>query len=195
MKKRIKLMNKFFSKNKVKPNEEVTQFINEDIENAVLRAKTFIGSKKVAKPLVLITPNVNHPKLKFVLTKTKEDEEFDVVYNNTLLTIIFLGEKDLNYHQLLINHTSGDISDDIIGEVKYDNISNTELEITNTQENKGTTLSTVTFDLHLVGNGTLSFDLRNHYAFDEERYLNILTEKEQYVVDTLKRAINTNWNL
>lgn len=192
MKKRIKLVNKYFQKNKVKPNEEVNELLNEDIEKAVERAKAFIGSKKVSKPIILRTPNLNHNNLKFKLTKTDESEEFEVEYNNTLLTVIFLGENDLNYHQIEIDHVTGHLGDDIIGEVKYDEISNTELVITNTQENKNTTLSKVSFDMHLRSNGTLSFELRNHYAYDEDKYLNVLTEKEQYIVDTLKRAINTN---
>lgn len=191
MKKRIKLMNKYFRNNKTKPNEEVLDFISEDINKAIERAKTFMGNKRVSKPIVLNAPNTNYNNLKFKLTKTKDEEEFKVKYNNTLLTIMFLGENALNYHQLIVNHENGEIGDDIIGEVKYDDISNTEIIINNSQEGKST-LSTVTFEMHLKSNGTLSFDLRNHYDFDNEKYLNILTEEEQYVVDTLKRAINTN---
>lgn len=192
MKKRIKLMKKHFRKNKGKPSEQVTEFINSDIEKAVERAKTFMGNKKVSKPIVLRAANIDDSNLKYRLSKHKNEDEFNVEYNNTLLTIIFLGEKDLNYYQMVINHENGQVGDDVVGVVKYEDISNTELAVNNTTMDKQKTLSTVTFDMYLRSNGTLSFDLRKHYMYKDEKYLNALTEKEQYIVDTLTKAINTN---
>ena len=78
------------------------------------------------------------------------------------------------------------MGDNIIGEVKYDEISNTD---DTNAKNKNTTLSKVSFEMHLKSNGTLSFELRNHYAYDEDKYLNVLTEKEQYIVDTLNEQL------
>ena len=175
MKKRIKLMNKYFRKPKGKPKKEVQDLINADVENALQRATKLINNKNVAEPLILRTADTNTEDLRYRLTRTKKGENFLVEYDNTLLTAIFLGEQTLNYYQVLIDHVTGELYDDVVGEVNYKDITNTELAINHDRDERGPVLSTVTFDLHLNGSGTLSFDLRNHYAFDEERYLNILT--------------------
>lgn len=191
MNKRIKLMSKYFKKNVGKPNQEVAVFMDADVENALGRAKKLMGDAKVSEPIVIRTIDLENPEAKFRLSQPKKSEDFVVEYNNTLLTALFLGEKEINYYQARIDHITGRVYGDVLGEIKYADVSNTELNIINEVRGKNERISKVTFDMHLGGAGTLSLILRNHYMFNEQKYPNVLTEKEQYIVNTLRAAINT----
>lgn len=190
MKERIKLMKKYFKKKKGVHLEEATNLINNDLNNALERAKTLIVTKDVSEPFVLRGPNLYNEDLKYRLNKDNKEDEFDVDYNNSLITIIFLGKTKLYYYQSEIDHVNGLVNEELSGEVKYSNILNTEFEIDNQVDQKyNPIISVVNLVLTLDNEAELVFNLRNHYEFNDEKYPNVLTDNEKYIAKTIKAAI------
>lgn len=191
MKKRIKLLKKYFKKNTGKKDSEVSELIKNDLNNAFKRAETLVATKDVSKPFILRGPNIYDENLKYRLNRDNKDEEFNLEYSNSLITILFLGKNTLFYYQSEVDHINGLVNEEFTGEVKYDNVLNTELEIDNqVDRNHNPITSTVNLVLTLKNEAELVFNLRNHYEFNDDKYPEVLTEDEKYIVKTIKEAIN-----
>jgi len=191
MKKRIKLLKKYFKKNTGKKDSEVSELIKNDLNNAFKRAETLVATKDVSKPFILRGPNIYDENLKYRLDRDNKDEEFNLEYSNSLITILFLGKNTLFYYQSEVDHINGLVNEEFTGEVKYDNVLNTELEIDNqVDRNHNPITSTVNLVLTLKNEAELVFNLRNHYEFNDDKYPEVLTEDEKYIVKTIKEAIN-----
>lgn len=190
MKNRIKLMKKYFKKKKGPHNEEANTFVNNDLNLAVNRAKALLINEEVSEPFVLRGPNLYNGDIKYRLNQNDKNDKFVVDYNDTLLTVIFLGAKKLHYYQAEIDHTNGNIDEEVSGEIKYENILSTEIEIDNNVSNNLPLLSVVNLVLTLENETEVVFNLRNHYNFDESNYPEVLTETEKYIAKTIKEAIN-----
>jgi len=190
MKKIRKIVNKHFKKSTGKLNKEVTNVINNDIEDALKRADLLLADNKVSEPIIIKTADTTHENVRFRLTK-RERHEFDVEFDHTLLTVLYFGANDLTYYQTSINHVTGHVFEDVLGVVKYKDIVNNEFMITNDYDEKlDTTISKLNVLLSLKDGDTINLTLRNHHEYNEDKYPNLLTTDEKYVIDTLKRAIN-----
>lgn len=189
MKNRKKLMDKHFKKNTGKPDDKVTEIINEDIDQALIRANMLIGDKTISEPIIIKTADTEFENVRFKLSK--EDDDFNVEYDKSLVTALYLGAHDLTFFQTKIDHTTGHVGQDALAVVKYRDIVNNELFITNDYNEKlDTVVSKVIIELSLKDGDMLVISLRNHHEFTNDKYPNILTDDERYVVDTLKKAIN-----
>lgn len=189
MKKRLKVMKKHFKKKKGNAKPKALEFVKADLDKAVKRSKALLITNELSEPFVLRAPNFENENIKIRLYKDEENQIVD--YNNTLLTVLYLGKKKLHYYQATVDHLNGNVEEEVTGEVKYSNIISTELELDNNYEtNNSPVLSVLDLILTLKNNEELVINLRNHYAFNEENYPDVLTSDEKYIVETIKEAVN-----
>lgn len=190
MKEKINLLNNYFKKSKGEVVPKVDSYVDADLNLALERAKTLIAKEDLSKPFVLRSPNLDETKVRFRLNKVEGKEEHVVDYDHTLVTIIFLGAKKLYYYQGDIDHVRSLISNEVVGEILYVDVVNTEVEVNNEVNRNLPYVSEVNLALTLRTGNELVFNLRTHYLYNEEKYPNILTDDERYIVETIKAAIN-----
>lgn len=194
MKNRIKLVKKYFKSRKSVENNEVTNYLEADIENVLNRAHTLIGIDvdEASKPFVIVTPSAFYDggKVKYRIVK-KEDDTFRVDYDQSLVTSIYLTNESLYYHQASVNHNNGFIDFDIAGELNLFDVTHTEtiLEYDNDLEPK---ISQLIFRLNLVDGSNIEFYLREHVIHKDYHLETLLTEQEEYIVNTIKTAIRNS---
>lgn len=190
MKNRIKLIKKYFRSKSANENETVTKYLEEDIDNVLSRAHTLIGIKKgdLSEPLVIITPNSFYEGGKVRYRIIKLDDEYRVDYDQSMVTSIYLTNESLYYHQASVNHNNGVIDFDIAGELNLFDVTHTEtiLDYDNVENPK---VSQLIFRLNLVDGSNIEFYLRDHFLHDEYYLETLLTEEEEYVINTIKEAI------
>lgn len=191
MKKRNKLMKKHFKTTNGKENHKMEQLIKEDNEQAIERAKLVVSleNEGYSEPIVIVTPNTS-TKRKVRFRTTKVDHTIRVDYDYALVTTLFLGGRSLFYHQSSIDYLIGAVESDVAYEVGYTDIVKVETFIGYDNPNNPK-LRVVMLTLGLANATTITIPLRNHYIFDKTEKNEILTEKEQYIIHTIKKAIRT----
>lgn len=194
MKRRIKLIKKYFKSKSLVENNDVTNFLEEDIENVLSRAYTLIGidEDEVSKPLVIITPSAFYDggKVKYRIIK-KDDDNFRVDYDQSLVTSIYLTNESLYYHQASVNHNNGFIDFDIAGGLNLFDVTHTET-ILDYDDPVKPKISQLILRLNLVNGSNIEFYLRDHYLHDDYLLETLLTEDEAYIINTIKAAIENS---
>lgn len=191
MKNRNKIMKKHFGKISGKIEEKAKLIIEEDLIKAGNRARQLLDLENlvVSNPLIVRTAsNFNH-KTKYRINLLKDSSHLD--YDQSLVTTIFLGTKELYYHEVLVNHQDGKISNDVAGEVSYKDITHVEVVIDSNEARSKVNVITVELILNLINGTSLVFNLRTHYLYNESEYPELLLEEERYVVNTIKEAIRS----
>lgn len=191
MKNRNKLMMKHFKKTNGHENRHMEELILADNENAIARAKEFVGidNEEYSEPIVIVTPyTTTNRKVKFRTTKIDKTVRID--YDYALVNTIFLGERTLFYHQSAIDYLTGRVEKDLAIEVAYNDIVKTEVFIGYDNPAKPR-LRVVLLNLSLVNGTVIDIPLRNHYLFESNLQLDLMNETEKYIINTIKKAIRT----
>ncbi|MDY0278079.1 MAG: hypothetical protein RBQ97_08340 [Acholeplasma sp.] len=190
MKNRVKVLKKYFRKLRGVKNEAVETFIQETTEEALLRSKKLLClvDTKISNPIVISTPNTEgRNDIKFRITKM-EDGSYRVDYDHAVLTTLFLSSQGLFYHQAIVNYYSGKVTADLTGEIDLCDISHVQTELT-CQDKEDPKYSSLVLKLHIVDGSSILIPLRKHYMYDGYQYPEVLTEKERYIIETIKTAI------
>ncbi|HKL94944.1 MAG TPA: hypothetical protein VJ845_00800 [Haploplasma sp.] len=217
MKKRIKYMKKHFKKKAGRENEHINAILAQDTENALLRAKEVLtfSDDKYSDPIVIVTPNTDTDRrVRFRITKLAKHVEVDVEtteekvavkkkhnkkkhnfdirvdYDYAKLITIFLGEKSLFFHRSIMDYITGRVEEDVAHEIAYKDIIGVSTFI-GYDDPKNPRLSSVVLNLSLLNSEVIDIPLRNHYLYEQGELQSILTEKEEYIIKTIKKAIRT----
>ena len=211
MKKRIKIMKKHFKKKDGRENEHINEIVAKDTENALLRAKEVLtfSDDKYSNPIVIVTPNTDTDRrVRFRITKLKKHDEaivettqevvvkhkhhneIRVDYDYAKLITIFLGEKTLFFHHSIIDYITGRVEEDVAHEIAYKDIIGVSTFV-GYDDPRNPRLSLVVLNLSLLNSEVINIPLRNYYLFEQGELDTILTEKEEYIIKTIKKAIRT----
>lgn len=193
MKKRIKVMKKYFNKKSGLVNEKIKQFFQEIDNNNQLRANKLLGieDENVSKPLIITTPNLSKASnLKYRIADLGNNK-FDVQYNHAIINTIYFGETTIFYHQSAVNFLSGKIEEDFTGEVSLYDIVQVQTSLAFDSKNEEQKVTELSLYLNLIDGDQIVFPLRRHFVIDGYDYPEILTEKENYVINTIKKAVRT----
>lgn len=193
MKKRIKVMKKYFNKKSGQVNEQIEQFFEEIHSSNKLRSAVLLGieNENVSKPLVITTPNLSkESSLKYHVANLGENK-FDVQYNYAIINTIYFGETTMFYHQASVSFLSGKVEEDFTGEISLYDVVQVQTSLTYDTKNKDLKVTELSLILNLIDGDEIVFPLRRHYMSDGYNYPEILTEKENYVVNTIKNAVRS----
>lgn len=190
MKKRIKLMKKYFKKKQGHESKHALEFIEADIDAALLRANALIGvdEEVLSEPLIISSPDSlsRDSKVKYRITINKDGNRID--YDQALITSIYLSNESLFYHETKVDHITGLVSYDIAGELNLFDILHIETIIEYEQLMNYKTYK-VFLKLNLVDGNDLAFFLRQQFIYDGVEEEGILTEDESYIIKTIKQAV------
>lgn len=191
MKNRIKLMKKYFKKKNAHDNHKAFEFITADTNKAILRAKEIISfeTEEYSEPITIVTPNTNEDnKVRFRVIHSEETTRVD--YDSAVFTTIFFGARTLFIHKTTMDFIDGFIEEDVSKELAYEDIVcvGTFLGYDDPQD---PLLSILNLSLNLVNGTSIDIPLRKHYLFNDNELAEILTEKEQYIVQTIKKSIRS----
>jgi hypothetical protein len=119
-KNRQKFMHSYFSK-RMEGAEDFDHLIQKDYDNALKRAKTVLGLSEQEineySPIVVSLPEVFYPGSKLLFKMGKLNDHLR--YNQSRISVLLFGEKQLYYYTALIDHIQSAISDDYTVEIPY----------------------------------------------------------------------------
>lgn len=119
-KNRQKFMHDYFSK-KMDGAEDFDHLIQKDYDNALIRAKSVLGLNDQEvnhySPIVVTLPEIFYPGSKLLIKMGKKNDHLR--YNQSRITVLLFGEKQLYYYTALIDHIQSAISDDYTVEIPY----------------------------------------------------------------------------
>ena len=191
MVKRSKLFKKYFKKNSGKVNQEVIDLINQDFSNAVFKAKQvlLIDDSEVGGPITISVPDSvdgRNVKFKNVLF---EDETNQIVYDQTLLTVLFFDKKHLNYYQSNIDHVSGEIKYDVSGSILFKNIIHVQ-HLFSYDNPSNPKVERLDVELNLIDGTIIPLRIRNRFITPKQKDAQqVLSDKEIKVLEAIKMAI------
>lgn len=190
LKKRTKLMTKYFKKNRGKEVLEANAYILEDIENAINRAEDLIDEDgNYSEPLVILTPEVlyEEDKLSYRVTETEEGN-FIIHHNQSLITSLFLTNQTMFYHKANINHINGKFDNELVGDLSLFDIVHIQTSL-DMEETKDLNIFKVFLTLNLVDGDTVTFNLRKEIVDDVNDFDTSLNEDEKYIIKTIRKAV------
>lgn len=197
MKERIKLFEKYFNGKKTKQSDAIIKYQNEDINNVLKRSETFIGVnvEELAQPLVIVTPFpfFEGGTVKYQVVEL-EDGENRVDFDQSLVTTIYLSSENMFFYEANVNHTTGIIDFDYVGEFSLFDVTNTETYITY-DDLVNPKVRQLVLRLHLVNGYSNEFILRVQYLDGELIQEELILEEEQKVINTIKDAIRNSKQL
>lgn len=194
MKKRIKVMKKYFKKSRGKEVSKANEYLSEDMEQALIRAKELISVEEdqYSEPFVIKTPDsrLSTGKVNYRVSTVVVDKKhtFEVQYDKSLITSIFLSNQSLYYHKTGIDHITGLVSYDFAGELNLFDVLHIETLI-DYEVIKDYRVQKVNLKLNLVDGSNIIFYLRHKYIADDVLNGEILSKEEDYIIKTIKQAV------
>lgn len=192
MKARRKLFKKYFKKSTGKVNHEVLDLINQDYNNAILRAKQFlqIEEDNLGGPITISVPDSyllnDRVKVKNVVL---EDKTNKIVYDQTLLSVLLFGEDKLNYYQANLDHRSGFVDFDVAGQIPYKHIVHIQQSFSYDNPSNPK-IQHFEVEINLADGSVIPFRLRNKYLTLEDSSESLLTQQEADLVKTLNSVLS-----
>lgn len=192
MKKRVKLLKKYFRRQKGNENTEVIKLIQQDIDKALIRAQLLLSleGENVSKPLIIKAANTESEDTKFKVVKLP-DGKTRVDYSESLITTIYLGTNGLFFHEAIVNHIHGYVLEDFASEVKYRDIVHVETYLDYEHRHNQVGLSSLYLLLHLVNGTTIALSLRSHYMHNKKDYPELISEQERQVITNIQKAVRS----
>lgn len=190
MKNRIKLMKNYFKKDSGKENDKALEFIQADIEAALVRAKALsnVEDDNLSQPLIISTPDSfsTDKKVKYRVITGEEDNY--VNYDKALITSVYLSNQVLYYHETTVDHITGLVSYDVAGELNLFDVLHMET-IVEYDEVMGHKTFRVYLKLNLVDGNSMTLHLRQHFMQDGAAIKELLGKDEEYIIKTIKQAV------
>lgn len=191
LKNREKWTNKYFKKFTGRAHDSFEDLMKEDFKNAMKRALLLSSIQKTdyEKPVIITIPDAYNQggKVTYRLDVRKDGSQ-TLVYNQSLITILFFGKDSLFYYQANIDHRNGHIGYDISGEFNYFDVTHIETQLKYDNPDKPKYL-TLDVEIGLVDGTIKPFHLRNHRIHDCYELPDLLTETEQEVLTLIKSRV------
>lgn len=192
MRERIKWFSNYFKDGTGKLDPKFTEYQDKLLQRTKERALELLvleeADIQAAKEIILLAPNrldvKNDVKFKIV---EHEDGECEVVFDQALVTRLMFGKDRLYYYQAATDIRYNIITDDVAGEVAYDNIVNVEIS-TYYDDLEHVELDVVDLDLWLKGGNELNLRLRQR-AFVGRTEKIKLTDTEKEVLKALHSVL------
>lgn len=190
MKKRAKIVKKYFRRKNGRENEQVVQLIQQDLDKALVRAQLLLSleNERVSKPLIIKAANTDNENVKYRVVKLEDDKK-RVDYSESILTTIYLGTNSLFFHEAIVNHIKGYVLEDYASEVKYRDIVHVETLLDYEHRYNHIGLSSLYLLLHLVNGTTINLNLRSHYMHNQKDYPELISDEERKVITSIQKAI------
>lgn len=188
MKQRIKVMKKHFRKALGKDHKDFDQIVGKDIDHAIINSEHILGiiNEDVSKPITLFAPNTTTDRLvKYKLTEVDKERRVDFDY--ALVTTLFFGAKRLYIHQTSLDIITGTSEYFLATEVAYKDITVVETAFGHVGDKDDISFAKVI--LGLSNGNEIELLLRVHYLTKDVTTEDLITKKERYILDTLKKAI------
>jgi hypothetical protein len=191
LKNREKLTNKYFKKFSGRADESFADLMKEDFKNAMKRAEILSSIQKTdyERPVIITIPDAYNKggKVLYHLDVNKDGTQ-TLVYNQSLITILFFGKDSLFYYQANIDHRNGHIGYDVSGEFNYFDVTHIETQLKYDDPDKPKYL-TLDIEIGLIDGTIKPFHLRNHRIHDDYELPNLLTETEYEVLTLIKSRV------
>lgn len=194
---REKWTNKYFKKFSGRAHESFEDLMHEDFKKALARAQLLssIQPGDYEKPVIITIPDAYNRGGKVVYRlDVKKDGTQTLIYNQSLITILFFGHDSLFYYQANIDHRNGHIGFDISGEFNYFDVTHMETQLKYDNPDKPKYL-TLDLDVGLVDGTIVPFHLRNHRLHDCYELPDLLTETEYEILSLFKSKVRQSRTL
>lgn len=188
MKHRIKIMKKHFRKTKGSDHKEYDQIVGKDIDHVISNSEHILGvvNEDVSKPITIVAPLTGTDRqVKYKLTNIDKERRVDFDY--ALISTIFFGAKRLYIHQTALDVITGSTEWYAATEVAYQDIMLVETTFGHTGHKSEISFAGV--ELGLANGDNLELLLRVHYSGNDVTSETLITPKERYILDTLKKAV------
>jgi len=188
---RSKFTSKFFKKFQGRSHESFDEMLMTDYKHVVERAYQLssINELDYDEMFIITVPDAfdKNGRVHYRLSKSKDGSQ-TLLYDQSLVTILFFGKDSLFYHQANVDHRDGHIAYDVSGEFSYFDVVHMETAFKYDRQDNP---KYVTLDLEVgLSDGVkVPFHLRNHRIHDDYHLPNLLTETEQKVLDAIKKRV------
>jgi len=191
LKNREKYTSKYFKKFSGRHADSFDEMIHNDYQNALERALKLLSIQKgdYEAPFIITVPDSfdNKKKVIYRLDK-KEDGTYTLIYDQSLVTILFFGSDSLFHYQANIDHTNGRIGFDKTGEFNYFDVVNIETMLNYDQLDKPKYIL-LDLTIGLIDGTKIALHLRNHRIHETYELPDLLTKTESSVIDLLKSKV------
>jgi hypothetical protein len=197
LKNREKWTKKYFKKYSGRAEESFADLMKEDFKNAMKRAEILSSIQKTdyEKPVIITIPDAYNKGGKVVYRlDVKKDGSQTLVYDQSLITILFFGKDSLFYYQANIDHRNGHIGYDISGEFNFFDVTHIETQLKYDNPDKPKYL-TLDLEIGLVDGTIKPFHLRNHRIHDCYNLPDLVTETEYEILTLIKSRVRESRSL
>jgi hypothetical protein len=188
---RAKFTSKFFKKFQGRSHDSFDQMLMNDYKHVVERAYQLssINELDYDQMFIITVPDAfeKNGRVNYRLNKTADGGQ-TLLFDQSLVTILFFGSETLYYHQANVDHRDGHIAFDVSGEFSYFDVVHMETAFKYDNQDKPKYI-TLDLEVGLSDGVKVPFHLRNHRIHDDYHLPNLLTETEQKVLDTIKRRV------
>lgn len=197
-KKRLKWFNKYFKKGTGKFDPQFQLYRDEAHKMVFKRAFELLSITEAdvaeENAIVLMSPeqlDVNS-KVRYKVALL-DDDEAELIYDQSVLTVLMFGEESLFYYQASVDYRYGLITNDLVGELNYLDIMNiqTSFEYDDLHE---PLFEMINVELWLYDGTTMPLTLRFRLFNGVVEEL-ILSEKEKLVLGKLHNIIRSKKRL
>jgi len=189
---RIKWFNDYFKKDTGAIDAQYQEYVDADLALIKKRAFQLLSISEadlIDVPIILLAPETLDTKnpVQYKLAKKDDLDEMVLQYNQSLVTMLFLGHDQLYYYQVNIDHRFPFLANDVAGEVLYFDIINIEASV-ELDDVIDARKEYVDLQLWLSDGGALPFRLRER-LFTGELEAVLLTKEEEKVLTKLRKTI------
>lgn len=188
---RFKRVEQYFKKVSGGTAEDIHKIIHEDYDRAIKRAELMasIDRKSYDQPYVLLIPHQLEKgrKVSYRLDLLANGAQ-TLLYDQTLISVIFFGHETFYYYQSHIDHQTGEISLDLSGEFGYFDVVHvvTRLGYDNPQKPKYETLD---LEIGLSDGAVVPIHLRSYRLQSDFKPEIFISEDELKIIDRLKKKV------
>lgn len=188
---RLKRVEQYFKKMSGGTAEDIHKLIHSDYERAIKRAEKMasIDRKSYDQPYVLLIPHQPEKgrKVSYRLDLLANGAQ-TLLYDQTLISVLFFGSDTFHYYQSHIDHQTGEISHDLAGEFGYFDVVHivTRLGFDNPNKPKYETLD---LEIGLSDGAVVPIHLRSYRLQSDFKPELFISDDEQKIIERLKKNV------
>ncbi|MBN2268114.1 MAG: hypothetical protein V3569_00825 [Acholeplasmataceae bacterium] len=188
---RLKRVEQYFKKVSGSTAEDIHKIMHEDYNRAIKRAELMasIDRKSYDQPYVLLIPfqKENGRKVSYRLDLLANGAQ-TLLYDQTLISVLFFAENTFYYYQSHIDHQTGEISMDLSGEFDYFDVVHivTRLGYDDPQKPKYETLD---LEIGLSDGAVVPIHLRSYRLQSDYKPEIFISEDELKIINRLKKNV------
>ena len=188
---RLKRVEQYFKKVSGSTADDIHKIMHEDYQNAIKRAELMasIDRKSYDQPYVLLIPHQKEKgrKVSYRLDLLANGAQ-TLLYDQTLISVLFFGQDTFHYYQSHIDHQTGEISMDLSGEFGYFDVVHvvTRLGYDNPQKPKYETLD---LEIGLSDGAVVPIHLRSIQLQSDFKPEIFISNDELKIINRLKEKV------